>query len=91
MIMQFFFGYLVNRYLARQRFHLVDKLITAREFNAHVQPARTKYARTILMTKFASRALYAVPRVQVKSEVYFGLKGHANLVKGGYATFLLNT
>ncbi len=34
----------------------------------HVQ-----YARTILMMKFASRALYAVPRVRVKSEVYFGL------------------
>ncbi len=34
----------------------------------HVQ-----YARTILMTKFASRALYAVPRVRVQSEVYFGL------------------
>ncbi len=28
-----------------QRFHLVDKLITAREFNAHVQRARTMYAR----------------------------------------------
>ncbi len=27
----------------RQRFHLADKLIIAREFNAHVQPARTKY------------------------------------------------
>ncbi len=30
-------------------------------------------ARTILMTKFASRALYAVPHVRVQSEVYFGL------------------
>ncbi len=29
----------------RQRFHLADKLITARVFNAHVGPARTKYAR----------------------------------------------
>ncbi len=28
-----------------QRFHLGDKLITAREFNAHVRPAYTKYAR----------------------------------------------
>ncbi len=27
----------------RKHFHLVDKLITAREFNAHVRPARTKY------------------------------------------------
>ncbi len=27
----------------RQRFHLADKLITAREFNAHVRPASTKY------------------------------------------------
>ncbi len=26
----------------RQPFHLVDKLITAREFNAHVRPVRTK-------------------------------------------------
>ncbi len=34
----------------------------------HVQ-----YAHTVLMTQFASRALYAVPRVRVKSEVYFGL------------------
>ncbi len=69
----------------RQRFHLADKLITAREFNAHVRPARTKYvwlqnpgvrvqyACTILMTKFASRALYTVPRVHVQSKVYFGL------------------
>ncbi len=69
----------------RQRFHLADKLITAREFNAHVRRARTKYvwlqksgmrvqyAHTILMRKFASRALYAVPRVCVQSEVYFGL------------------
>ncbi len=32
------------------------------------------YARTFLMTKLASRALYAVPRVRVKREVYFGLK-----------------
>ncbi len=28
-----------------QRFHLADKLITAREFNAYVQPVHTKYAR----------------------------------------------
>ncbi len=34
----------------------------------HVQ-----YTRTILMTKIASCALYAVPRVSVKSVVYFGL------------------
>ncbi len=33
----------------------------------HVQ-----YARTILMMKFASRAVYADPRVRVKREVYFG-------------------
>ncbi len=46
-----------------------------------VRPAHTKYARlqksggarTVLMTKFASRALYAVPHVRVKSEIYFGL------------------
>ncbi len=31
---------------------------------------RVQYTRTILMMKFASRA---VPRVRVKSEVYFGL------------------
>ncbi len=30
-------------------------------------------AHTILMTNFTSRALYAVPRVHVQSEVYFGL------------------
>ncbi len=43
-------------------------------FSAHVRPERTKYARlqksggarTVLMTQFA------VPRVRVKSEVYFG-------------------
>lgn len=29
--------------------------------------------RTLQMTKFASRELYAVPSVRVKSEVYFGL------------------
>ncbi len=29
----------------RQRFHLADKIITARELNAHVSPARTKYAQ----------------------------------------------
>ncbi len=34
-----------------------------------------QYARTILMTKFTSRALYAIPRVRVQSEVYFGLQG----------------
>ncbi len=58
----------------RQRFHLADKVITTREFNVHVRPAHTKYlgvrvqyARTLLMTKFASRALYAVPRVHVQS------------------------
>ncbi len=46
MFMQFFFGNLVNRSPPpRQHFNLVDKLITAREFNAHVRPVRTKYAR----------------------------------------------
>ncbi len=55
--------------------HLADKQITARELNAHVRPARTKLQKssgacTILMTKIA---LYAVPHVHVKSEVYFGL------------------
>ncbi len=49
----------------RQRFHLADKLITAREFNPHARPART-----ILMTKSASRALYAVPRVRVQSIIW---------------------
>ncbi len=63
----------------RQCFHFADKRITAREFNAHVQPVRTnpgvrvQYAHTILMTKFMSRALYAVPHVCLQSEVYFGL------------------
>ncbi len=58
---------------SRQRFHLEDKLITAREFNAHVRPGvRVQYAHTILMTKLASHTLYAVHRVQ--SEVYFVLK-----------------
>ncbi len=76
MFMQFFFGYLVNQYRPWQRFHLADKLITAREFNAHVRPVRTKYkyTHTTLMTKFASCALYSVARVSVQSEVYFGLK-----------------
>ncbi len=46
----------------RQRFHLADKLITARESNAHVRPARTK-----------SSALYAVSRIRVQSGVYFGV------------------
>ncbi len=49
----------------QQRFHLVDKLITAREFNPHARPART-----ILMTKSASRALYAVPRLRVQSIIW---------------------
>ncbi len=56
-------------------------------FSAHVRPERTKYARlqksgcarTVLMTQFASRALYAVPRVRVKSEVYFGLDSGCSL------------
>ncbi len=39
----------------QQRFHLVDKLITAREFNAHVRPWCA--CSTILMMKFTSRAL----------------------------------
>ncbi len=39
-----------------------------KNLGVHVQ-----YAHTILMIKFASRALYAVPRVRVQSEVYFGL------------------
>ncbi len=34
---------------------------------------RVQYACNILMTKFASRALYVVPSVRVKSEVYFRL------------------
>ncbi len=34
---------------------------------------RIQYAQTILMMKFMSCALYAVPRVRVKSEVYFCL------------------
>ncbi len=34
---------------------------------------RIQYARIILMMKFPSRALYAVPRVCVQSQVYFGL------------------
>ncbi len=29
----------------RQRFHLKVKLITEREFNAHVRPVRTKYKK----------------------------------------------
>ncbi len=33
-----------------------------------------QYVHTVLMTQFTSRALYAVPRVRIKSEVYFGLK-----------------
>ncbi len=45
---------------------------------AYTDIQRTKYAwlqksggaRTILMTKFVSHALYAVPRVRVQSEVY---------------------
>ncbi len=71
MFMQFLFSYLVNWYPHG------SKLITAREFNAHVRPGyknpgvRVQYTRTILMTKFASRALYAVPRVRIQSEVYF--------------------
>ncbi len=32
--------FLVNDTPPRQRFHLVDKLINAGEFNAHVRPAR---------------------------------------------------
>ncbi len=59
MFMQFFFSF-------RQRFHLVDKLTTAREFDVHV-----RHACTILMTKYTS--LYTVPYVHVQSEVYFGL------------------
>ncbi len=47
-------------------------------------PECTKYAwlqklggvRTVLMTPFVSCALYAVPHVRVKSEVYFGLKNN---------------
>ncbi len=35
-----------------------------------------QYTRTILMTKFASRVTYAVPRVSVQSEAYFGLYCH---------------
>ncbi len=34
---------------------------------------KSRGARTIPMTKFTSRALYAVPRVCLRSEVYFGL------------------
>ncbi len=35
---------------------------------------RVQYACTILMMKFASRALYTVPRIHIQSEVYFDLK-----------------
>ncbi len=44
-------------------------IITARELNAHVQ----FICAYKVISKFASRALYAVPHVRVKSEVYFGL------------------
>ncbi len=78
MFMQFIFSYLVNRYPPppRQRFHLVDKLITAREFNefstcGYKNPLG---ACTVhLYYSDASHALYAVPRVRIQSEVYFGL------------------
>ncbi len=73
MFIQFFFGYLVNRY-PPQRFHLVDKLITAKMFNAHVRPARTVHAYFSDDENVASCALYAVPRVHVQNEVYFVLK-----------------
>ncbi len=60
----------------RQRFHLVDKLITAREFNefstcGYKNPLGACTVRSYYSD--ASHALYAVPRVRIQSEVYFGL------------------
>ncbi len=44
--MQFFFGHLVNRYPHSSVSTLnKDKVTTAREFNVHVRPARTKYKK----------------------------------------------
>ncbi len=65
---------------SRQRFYLEDKLITAREFNAHVRPGLQKsgVVRTVRAyysddeISVTSRTMYAVPRIL--SEVYFGLK-----------------
>ncbi len=42
MFMQFIFRLPCELIPPRQCFHLADKLITAREFNLHVRPARTK-------------------------------------------------
>ncbi len=48
------------------------------KFNAHVRAAHT-----ILMMKFMSWALYAVPPVRVKSEVYFGINSNITPVLKG--------
>ncbi len=40
----------------------------------HMCDLFVQYARTILMMRFASRALNAVPRVRAQSEAYFGFK-----------------
>ncbi len=54
----------------RQRFHLADKLITAREFNERVRPA---HAVRSYYSDDEIHATCTVPRVRVLSEVYFGL------------------
>ncbi len=48
------------------------------KFNVHVRAAHT-----ILITKFMSRALYAVPHIRVKSEVYFGINSNITPVLKG--------
>ncbi len=51
----------------------VQSTVRLQKYSTVLYGYKNPGARTILMMKFASRALYAVPHVRVQSEVYFGL------------------
>ncbi|ROI15502.1 Voltage-dependent calcium channel subunit alpha-2/delta-1 [Anabarilius grahami] len=58
---------------AREIENLLANRSKALEYGYKNPVVRIQYAHTLLMTKFASLALYADPRVCVKSKLYFGL------------------
>ncbi len=78
MFMQFFFGYLVNRY-PHSSVSTLRILITAREFNAHVRPSRLQKSGVCAWREFRHQNSMRTPDfctlslARVQSELYFGL------------------
>ncbi len=68
----------------RQRFHLADKLITAKMFNAHVRPARTVHAYFSDDLHHANSMLFLAYTYKVKYTLslrYLRLLMDLNLIK----------